>query len=345
MEKKAIILFNLGGPKKPEDVKEFLFNLFNDKAIIALPSFFRKILAWIIAKRRTPYAQAIYHHLGGGSPLLALTQNQAEALEKKMNNGQESYKIFVAMRYFHPLIKEVVEEVKNYGPDSIILLPLYPHFSTTTTGSSLTEWNKYAKALAIPTKTICCYPRALDFITAHVELIRSYYEEASKLHDKILLVFSAHGLPKKIIKKGDPYEWQIHETIKHIIEKLKVTDHILCYQSKVGPMEWLGPSIDEALDKAAQEQKAVVVVPIAFVSEHSETLVELDIMYQEIAQKLTIPGYFRVPALGVHDAYIQELVNLVRCAEKNASGSVISSEGERICPKEFTACPCSTNNL
>ena len=307
MKKKiAVVLFNLGGPDQLSSVKPFLFNLFNDPAIIGAPSVIRYFLAKLISKRREKTAQEIYSFMGGKSPILEQTINQAETLEKKLKGEENIYKIFISMRYWQPFVNETIKEVINWGPQEVILLPLYPQFSTTTSGSSLVSWrdaalkNKYQ----IPTKIICCYPTEENFILAHTKSIKNTLNKIKNNKDQkqnIKLLFSAHGLPEKIINKGDPYQNQVEKTVNKIIENIneKEITYTICYQSKVGPLKWIGPSTENEIIKAARDKKTIVLIPIAFVSEHSETLVELDIEYKEIAEINGCKRYYRVPALGI----------------------------------------------
>lgn len=339
----AVVLFNLGGPDKPESVERFLFNLFNDKAIIRLPNPFRYLLAKFISKRRAPIAREIYHHLGGGSPILPLTEKQASALEQtlKVQLGG-NVKVFIAMRYWHPFTQETVKEVKAFTPDKVILLPLYPQFSTTTSGSSLQAWHNETKkqSLSVETVTVGCYPVAEGFITAQAEIIRPLYESASK-QGKPRILFSAHGLPKKIVEAGDPYQWQVEQTSSAIAQKLGITelDWVVCYQSKVGRLEWLKPSTEKEIKRAGADKIPLVIVPVAFVSEHSETLVELDIEYKKLADASGVPGYYRVPALGEEGNFINTLAGICQTALQDKK-EVSSSERKRLCPAEFSQCIC-----
>ncbi len=335
--KTAIVLFNLGGPDAPHAVQPFLFNLFNDPAIIGLPNPFRTLLANFISKRRAPKAQKIYDEIGGKSPILENTQAQADALQAALSAHGE-VKVFIAMRYWHPMTDEVVEDVKNYAPDHIILLPLYPHYSTTTTGSSVKEWHAQAnkQGLHTPTTTVCCYPTQAEFIAAHAQLVSTYVNEANNVGAPRVL-FSAHGLPEKIIKKGDPYQWQVEQTTQKIVEKLGLTSYVNCYQSRVGPMKWIGPSTEHELLRAAADKVPVVLVPIAFVSEHSETLVELDIEYAELAHEAGLEHYFRVPTLSVQAHFIAALADI--CLKQTPQTCPKPDSGARICPKNFTQCP------
>ena len=333
--KTAIILFNLGGPASLDEVKPFLFNLFNDKAIIGLPQPFRYLLAKFISNRRTPIAKEIYEEIGGSSPILELTNAQADELSKKLAMLGE-FKVFTAMRYAPPFASDIVAQVKDYQPDKIILLPLYPQFSTTTTQSFFDEWYKQAKKqkLKVQHQPICCYPFDNHFTDAHVKLIKPIYEEAKKYGNPRIL-FSAHGLPKKIVEKGDPYQWQVERTVAAIIRKLGEIDHVVCYQSKVGRLEWLKPATTDEIERSGRDNVPVVVVPIAFVSEHSETLVELDIEYKTLAYQANVPFYNRVPALATHPDFIDALVWLVEATRlyPNCSNSL-----GRQCPKEFGKC-------
>ena len=296
--KKAVILFNLGGPDRLESVEPFLFNLFNDPEILNIPSIFRYPLAKFISKRRAPIAKNIYREIGNKSPILELTQEQAANLENRLST-KGNYKCFVVMRCWHPRAKDVIKKVKEFNPEEIILLPLYPQFSAATSGSSINEWNDLCKKenYKIKTKTICCYPTENNFIESHVNLIKKTLKNIENKNFKLL--FSAHGLPEIKIKKGDPYQWQVEETVNAIMSKLKgeSLDYTISYQSRVGPLKWIGPSTDTEIIKYSKEKKSIVIVPVAFVSEHSETLVELDIEYKKLAVENGCSFYKRVPAL------------------------------------------------
>ncbi len=355
-KKIAVVLLNLGGPDSLDTVRPFLFNLFYDKAIIRLPNPFRWILANIISLGRKKKAQGVYSLLGGASPILKETKAQADALKKELG---DQYEVFICMRYWHPMSSEVVSKVKAYNPNEIILLPLYPQFSTTTTGSSVSDFKNTLKCakLDIKCKVICCYPTSPGFINAHVELIRKALGDCC-IHDtnshpreggdenekgmgknKIIILFSAHGLPQKIVDGGDPYQKQIEQTVAAVVEKLQYKcEYLITYQSRVGPLEWLKPDTEEEIKIVAREGKTIIVVPIAFVSEHVETLVELDIEYGKIATDLGA-RYIRVPALGVTKAFIEDLADNVR---RVASGDVScrAYPEKLVCPKEFSGCLC-----
>ena len=316
MKKTAVVIFNLGGPSSPEEIKPFLFNLFYDPAILTIPNPFRYLLAKVISHKRFKKTKEIYSFLGGRSPLLKNTQTQALALERELGSA---YKVFVAMRYASPLIEEVWRKVETFSPREIVLLPLYPQFSTTTTGSSLKEWKKASKGKSLPTYAIPFYPAEKGFLCALKERIKFHYEKARKAgHPKILL--TAHGLPEKLIKKGDPYQKQVEETVSSLVNILGITnlDYVLCYQSRVGPLKWTEPSLEEQVLKASQEKRPLVVVPISFVSEHSETLVELDILYRNKACENGCPSYHRVETVQTHPLFIKGLANLITCAQENS---------------------------
>jgi len=340
--KKAIILFNLGGPDKIENVEPFLFNLFNDPAILNLPTFIRYPLAKLISKRRAPIAKKIYEELGGSSPILKLTREQSSALETELNKNEteDEYKCFVVMRCWNPRAKDVIKEVQSYSPKEVVLMPLYPQYSAATSGSSIKEWKDVCKInnYNIKTSTICCYPTDHNFINAHTKEII----EKIKDLENFKLIFSAHGLPEKNIKKGDPYQWQVEQSVKKIVESLKNEnlDWTLSYQSRVGPLKWIGPSTEDTIIENSKAGKHIVLVPIAFVSEHSETLVELDIEYKEIADANGCKNYTRVPALGINKDFIKAMSELIiKKNEYKINEDLYSPKIQ--CPSNFKKCPLS----
>jgi len=339
--KKAVILFNLGGPDKLENVEPFLFNLFNDPAILNLPSFLRYPLAKLISNRRAPTAKKIYEELGGSSPILELTNRQCSALEKTLNKNDEKneYKCFVVMRCWHPRAINVINDVKYYDPEEVILLPLYPQYSAATSGSSIKEWTDVCKKKKYTTKTstICCYPTDNLFIKSHVNEIKKKIKDLKNYK----LIFSAHGLPEKNIKNGDPYQWQVEQSVENIINNLKIKnlDWILSYQSRVGPLKWIGPSTEDIIVQNSKLGKKIVLVPIAFVSEHSETLVELDIEYKELANKNACVDYIRIPALGTNLHFINSLSSLVLNKEQRKFSENLYPPKNQ-CPNQFRKCPC-----
>ena len=340
MSRVAVVLMNLGGPDSLDAVEPFLRNLFRDPAIIRAPRPVRWLLARLIAKRRRPEAREIYRSIGGRSPLLEETEAQAAALQAALGDLGE-VEVVIAMRYWHPTSEEAARQLAAFRPDRIVLLPLYPQFSTTTVASSLSAWQNAANAagIAASTRAVCCYPRADGVIAAHAALIEPLLTKAAEA-GKPRLLFSAHGLPKRVVARGDPYQWQVEETARRIVARLgrDDLDWTVCYQSKVGPLAWLEPSTVDELTRAGRDRVPVVVVPIAFVSEHSETLVELDVTYREHAEKAGVPAYHRVPALGTHPAFIEALASLVRRA-LDGEASLGSGEGGRICPAAHRGCP------
>ncbi len=336
----AVVLFNLGGPDRPEAVQPFLFNLFNDPAIIGLPGPLRWFIARLIARRRAPTALDIYEKIGGGSPLLPNTQAQADALAASLGDLGE-VRTFCCMRYWHPMADEVATLVQQFAPERIVLLPLYPQFSSTTTASAFRAWQRAARDIGLktPAQLVCCYPTADGFISALASLVRQGMAEAGigSVHPRVL--FSAHGLPMRIVARGDPYPQQVEATAAAVAGELGLDREswLVCYQSRVGPLEWIGPATDAELRRAAAEHIPVVVVPLSFVSEHSETLVELDIEYRHLAENAGIPRYVRVPAVAAAPQFIAALAALVRRALGD-NRPVRSQSGQRICAAEAACC-------
>lgn len=343
----AIVLFNLGGPDDAATVRPFLFNLFNDPAIIGLPGLFRTPLAKLISSRREASAQANYALMdsNGGSPLKGETQAQMDALDASLAGllpGDE-VKSFMAMRYWHPLTEEAAVDVAAWGPDEIVLLPLYPQFSTTTTRSSLKAWNA-AYAGSGRTRAICCYPRAEGWVAAQAQGIRDRLADAAREYPgrPIRVLFSAHGIPEKLVEKdGDPYQEQVEATVAAVAAKAGLSDWLLCYQSRVGPLKWLGPSTPDAIRAAGAEGLGLVVTPIAFVSEHIETLVELDQEYGELAHEAGVHPYLRVPAVGITPLFIDGLAASV-VESLNRTGTAPAGPG---CQARWKACPCQAQKL
>jgi len=347
-KKIAVVLFNLGGPDSLNAIKPFLFNLFNDQYIITLPSVLRFLVAKLISTRREKVAKAIYANTGGKSPILEETLAQKEALKQELiKNSDITFELFICMRHWHPMTAEVVKNIKNYEPNEIILLPLYPQFSTTTTASSLNEFTKnLSKELIdkIKLKTICCYPLNEGFIDSHVKLIEAKLSDKMDLSNYRML-FSAHGLPEKIVKAGDPYQWQIEQTVFKIINKIqllpkfKKIDYKVTYQSRVGPLKWLEPNTEDEIKIAGKDNKSLIIVPVAFVSEHVETLVELDIEYKHIADEHNI-DYVRVPTLSTNELFIKSLANMILNFSSREYSCLSSSNFSRICPDIYGKCPC-----
>jgi ferrochelatase len=315
IKRSAVVLLNLGGPDSLDSVQPFLFNLFHDKAIISVFQPLRFLLAKLISSTRAKKAKTIYRKMGGKSPLLENTLNQAKTLEESL--GKE-YKVFIAMRYWHPLTQETANLVKQYAPDQVVLLPLYPQFSTTTTQSSFKEWHRVCQKidLNVEMREIRDYFINPYFINAHIDTLKSFYLEAMS-HGSPRILFSAHSLPQKVIDKGDPYQTQTQQTAKAIIKgletelNLELIDYQVCYQSRVGPLKWLEPTTEKELQRAAIDKVPVVIVPISFVSEHSETLVELDIDYKNKAIETGVSYYGRVPTLSCHPLFIEGLKRMI----------------------------------
>ena len=341
--KVAIVLFNLGGPDRPEAVRPFLINLFSDPAILRVPPFVRPWLGRLIATRRTAAATANYALLGGKSPLLEQTRRQATALWDALPDLNA--RCFIAMRYWHPLSDTVACEVRDWDPDEVVLLPLYPQFSTTTTGSSLRAWREAAAraGLVKPVSSLCCYHNDPAFIAATAAIVQRSHDDAKAALDpavKLRVLFSAHGLPETIVTSGDPYQYQIERTVAAVTARLRIesADTVTCYQSRATPQTWIGPSTDAEIERAGKDKTAVLVVPIAFVSEHSETLVELDIEYRELADRAGVPGYFRAPTQYEDPAFIAALAGLVRLGRAAGPG-MHSASGTGICPSLHRDCP------
>ena len=330
----AVVLMNLGGPDRLEAVQPFLFNLFSDPAILRLPALVRLPLARIIAWRRGSVAQEIYRKLGGGSPLLANTELQARALETVLG---PQHRCFIAMRYWHPSSEQTAREVADWAADEVVCLPLYPQFSTTTTASSLALWRRSAKRCRIkcPTRVVCCYPAEPGFVEAIAGLIQPALDAAAGYEKPPRLLLTAHGLPKRIVQAGDTYPNQVETTAAAVIAAINRPDldWTVCYQSRVGPIEWIGPATDAEVRRAGRGRVPLVVAPISFVSEHSETLVELDLDYRDLAAASGVPAYHRVPTVGTEPGFIRSLAALVRraCTEGWVGG----------CAADFARCAMS----
>jgi protoporphyrin/coproporphyrin ferrochelatase len=332
----AVVLFNLGGPDGPEAVEPFLFNLFNDPAIIGLPGLIRRPLARRIARGRREEATANYAAIGGGSPLLPETERQAQALGAALAERLASVeaKVFVAMRHWRPFAAETAQAVTAFAPDALVLLPLYPQYSTTTTASSLKAWRAAYRGPG-RSRSVCCYPTLAGLVAAHAEAIEAAWSAAGRPPD-LKLLFSAHGLPERVIRSGDPYRAQVEATVAAVRARLSPGwETEICYQSRVGPLRWIGPSTEAAIRLAGAQGKGVLVSPIAFVSEHVETLVELDRDYARVAAEVGCPTYLRVPALGVAAAFIEGLAEAV--ADALGREGVGPCGGWR-CPETFRRC-------
>jgi len=314
----AVVLCNLGGPDRLEAVRPFLFNLFNDPAILRAPSPLRFLLATLISRFRAKKATAIYAAIGGGSPILPNTQAQARALEARLRaTTAPETRVFIAMRYWQPMSYETAVEVADFAPDRVVLLPLYPQWSTTTTASSVAAWTRAAIDAGVKAETRVAEPAPDEpgFIQAMADNIRLALLAAEE-SGRPRLLLSAHGLPKRIVDAGDPYPDHCRRTAEAVVAALggEGIDWTLCYQSRVGPLEWIGPSTEDEIRRAGTDGVPVVLVPIAFVSEHSETLYELDIEYRRLAAEVRVPRYERVATVGTAPAFIDALAEWTRRA-------------------------------
>jgi ferrochelatase len=329
MKKTAVFLLNLGGPDSIEAVQPFLFNLFYDPAIISLPNPFRYILAKLISGKRHKEAKEIYSLIGGKSPILENTMDQVRALQGCFN--KDYVRVFSVMRYWHPRAEDVVEEALSWGADEILCVPLYPQYSTTTTESSYLEVSDILKKRSFSGdfKLACCYASHPLWIEAVSDMLRDTLQKVSSEYKgaSYTILFSAHGLPEKVINAGDPYQFQVEESVGAIKNNLCLSDDktIICYQSRVGPLKWIGPATDDMIVKLSREGKGIIVVPVAFVSEHSETLVELDIEYKELAMTSGAAFYERVPTVGSSEKFIQSLKAIV--------AYLMACEEKILCPK------------
>jgi ferrochelatase len=319
MGRVGVLLLNLGGPEKLEDVRPFLFNLFSDPEIIRLPvTWLQKPLAWLISSSRYKKSQENYKQIGGGSPLRRITEEQAQALELSLAQKGQEAKIYVGMRYWHPFTEDAIAEIKKDKIDHLVILPLYPQFSISTSGSSFRVlerlWEK-DRVLANNVKysLISSWYDRPGYLQAMAELIAQQLDQFEN-PDQVHLFFSAHGVPISYVEEaGDPYQREIEACTSLIIKTLnRPNPHTLAYQSRVGPVEWLQPYTEDALKELGEKQvKDVLVIPISFVSEHIETLQEIDIEYREVAEEAGITHFRRVPALDTHTGFIDDLANLV----------------------------------
>lgn len=355
-EKIAVLAYNLGAPDNLQAVEPFLFNLFNDPAIIPLPTIVRTPLAKCISWRRAKFATEIYAEMGGSSPLLKNTQAQVDVLQAVLTENAKNHDVrcFVAMRYWKPLLEDIYAKIQDWGADKVVLLSLYPQFSTTTVGSFMRIWRMHQEKQErpFPYHSIACYPVEEGFIEALAENTYETYKKAAKSGKSIRLLFSAHGIPQDTVKAGDGYQYQCQQTVKATLDilvqkyHLKNLDWIGCYQSRVGPKKWIQPYTEDEIKRAAKDDVAIVIIPIAFVSEHSETLVELDIEYRELAEEHGLHEYFRTPTVSTHEKFIQGLSKMVIRAIENPLSEINTAHNgceEAFCPHEFQRCVCVNN--
>jgi len=314
----GVLLFNLGGPETLADVKPFLYNLFSDPEIIRLPvRAMQKPLAWIISTARHRKSAGYYAQIGGGSPLRRITEAQAAALREELERRGIDARVYVGMRYWHPFTKEALAEIERDGITDLVVLPLYPQFSVSTTGSSTKDFvallDRRGGLRHIRRRYITRWYDNEAYLAA---LAAQIAEEARKFPDpnpqNIHLLFSAHSVPQSYIEQGDPYLRHIEETVRLVGEKLgnSYPSH-LSFQSKVGPVKWLEPATDQKIrELAALGVRQLLAIPIAFVSDHIETLYELDILYKKLADEVGIPHYARVPALNTRPDFIRAMADL-----------------------------------
>jgi protoporphyrin/coproporphyrin ferrochelatase len=318
MGRVGVLLLNLGGPDELDDVRPFLYNLFSDPEIIRLPfTWLQKPLAWLISTSRSQKSQDNYRQIGGGSPLRRITEEQALALQAKLQQQGEDASVYIAMRYWHPFTEEAIVRIKRDQVDRLVVLPLYPQFSISTSGSSfrLLEqlWKEDQALQAISHTTIASWYQKPGYLQAMADLIAQELDK-SEHPEQVHIFFSAHGVPISYVEEaGDPYQKEIEESVALIMQTLgRTNQHSLAYQSRVGPVEWLQPYTEDAIiNLAAQGIKDLLVVPISFVSEHIETLQEIDMEYREVAESVGIHNFHRVPALNTHPVFIQALADMV----------------------------------
>lgn len=342
-ERIGVLLFNLGGPDTLDDVRPFLFNLFADPDIIRLPwRAMQKPLAWLISTQRYKKSRGYYEKIGGGSPLRKITEQQARALENALAARNINARAYVGMRYWNPFIEEALEEIRRDRITHLVVLPLYPQFSVSTTGSSLNWMNALSEQTRQPlprTSVICSWEDDSNYIAAMAASVKETLgqfpdQDPSRAH----IVFSAHSVPVRYIKEGDPYLDQTKRTVELIMQQLG-TDrpHTLSFQSKVGPVEWLTPATDETIRKLAREGVSqLLLVPVSFVSEHSETLYEMDILYRDLASEAGIAHYLRVPTMNCRADFIDALADLVDRA--------LAMDAQKLARSSCTHCPQTAND-
>ncbi len=307
--KTAVVLLNLGGPDSIDAIEPFLFNLFSDPDIFKIPVG-QKLFAKIISSRRAPKVAKEYELIGGSSPINKWTEIQRKKLEEKLNNYDSSINVFTAMRYWNPITKDVASEIKKQNFERIVLLPLYPHYSISTTGSSFNEWDRCFSQEGENVLKVKEYYSNPSYITSLNERIdQTLLKFDEKIREEVQLVFSAHGTPISLVKNGDPYSHQIKETVEHVMELRSYSHkHHLCYQSKVGPVKWLTPATDTMIRELSQQNKKhLLIIPISFVSDHVETLFELDIEYRHIADEVGIENYIVMEGLNDSELFINAL--------------------------------------
>jgi ferrochelatase len=311
----AIILINMGGPESIDDIELYLRNLFNDPDIIdiKLPAKIKKsIIHWIL-KKRFPKTRYIYQQIGGSSPLNKITREQADLLETKINNKNKiKYDVYYALRYCKPYFTSIWEDLLKKKYHKVIIFPLYPQFSYATTGSLIRLWRKLNHSHP-DTKIIRSYYDHPEYIKANVKRIKMALPDLLKNNDRIELIMTAHGLPMRYIKKGDPYAVETECTVKEIMHHLPTRVNVhLAYQSKIGPLRWLKPDTVDILRKLAKRKvKKVFVYPVSFVADNSETLYEIDILYRNLARKWGITDFNFIHPFNDHPIFIEVLKRII----------------------------------
>jgi protoporphyrin/coproporphyrin ferrochelatase len=316
----GILLFNLGGPDSLDDVEPFLVRLFSDRDIIELPlgAVLQPVVARIIARSRRASVQANYRSIGGGSPQLRLTREQATALEARLNTNGRRFKTYIAMRYWNPTTDQALEAMAADGVRRVVTLTMYPHYSQATTGSSERELARALGRSRLGTRFtvsgIASYPDHPLYLDAMADTVRQALDRFDPaIRDRVVVLFSAHGLPKKFVDRGDPYVDHIAATRRGILDRLRIPNrHVLGYQSRTGPVEWIGPGTEEVLQELGRSgAREVLIVPLSFVSDHIETLYEIDQLFADEAARAGITEYRRPAALNTHPLFIEGLAQLV----------------------------------
>ncbi len=305
----AVVILNLGGPDSLEAIEPFLFNLFSDRDIFKLP-FGQKLFAKIISSRRAPKVAEEYKLIGGKSPINDWTEIQRKMLEEKLQSYDTNIRVFTAMRYWNPITKDVAEKIKSKNFERIVLLPLYPHYSISTTGSSFNEWDRCFTPSNEKVFRVKNYQTNPSYISALNERIeKTILRFPEEIRNDIQLVFSAHGTPISMVKSGDPYSHQIKDTMDAVMKARNYSHpHHLCFQSKVGPVKWLTPATDTMIeDLSRQGKKHLLIIPISFVSDHVETSFELDIEYRHVADENNIENYIVMEGLNDSELFIKAL--------------------------------------
>jgi ferrochelatase len=326
-EKVGVVLFNLGGPDSQDAVQPFLYNLFNDPEIINFPGsfLFRKGIAKLISSLRYKRIQEQYAEIGGKSPLLEFSRKQAALLKTELGSRGVDSHVTLAMRYWHPFTDEAIADLEAVGVDRLVLLPLYPQFSKSTTGSSFKEWDRRIKDSGVlkelPAMKVSSYETFepyLHSVSKRIEETLARFPEDQR--DSVVVLFSAHGTPMKLVREGDPYSHQIAKTVEAIVAREEFrNEYRLCYQSKVGPQKWLTPSTPDVIEELAKDGvKNMLIVPIAFVSDHLETLFEIGLEFSHMAHDLGVERFEVMEGLNESPYFISALADLV-CDQIGAS--------------------------